>query len=71
MLNEPIKANDVRVKYFSGLFPWEIEADLNDWFEDADSDTVVLDIGYQFTLDEEGRNGPIWTLLFFAKPRKS
>ena len=69
MLSEPIKARDVRVKYFSGVYPWEIEQDINDWFEDADEGTRVLDIAYHFSLGEDGASGPIWVLLTFARNR--
>ena len=71
MLHEPIKAKDIRVKYFSGIFPWEIEQDLNDWFEDADESTLVLDLAYHFSMGEGGISGPIWSLLTFTKKQRS
>lgn len=67
MLSEPIKASDVRVKSFSGVYPWDIEQDMNDWFEDAGEGTRVLDIAYHFSLDGDGVSGPIWALLTFAR----
>ena len=71
MLGEPIRANDIRIKYFSGLYPWEIEADLNEWFEKADENTLVLDIDLHFTLEADGSSGPIWTLLTYTEQKKS
>lgn len=71
MLKEPIKASDIRIKYFSGIYPWEIEVDLNEWFEKAGEDTLVLDIIFNFTYEADGSSGPIWTLLTYTEQKKS